>query len=129
MLLGTEKDYAKALAEFKNLHVRVSLKGTNEEEFAKLTGSVPEGFGLQLQALKNLRDAGVRYHPAVMVSFSPQENCRKLKDRLGAIEPRLAGELEIEELILYPHVVKRLKRLGLSWNEAHAPDRVPERLV
>jgi uncharacterized Fe-S cluster-containing radical SAM superfamily protein len=32
-LIGHDEDYAWDLARYRNLHVRVSLKGTNEEEF------------------------------------------------------------------------------------------------
>ncbi len=129
ILIGAEPSYAEELAKFRNLRVRVSLKGTNEDEFSGLTGAVPDGFKLKLQALRNLIGAGARCHPAVMASFSPPGNRRKLEARLGAIDASLAKELEIEELILYPHVARRLKMLGLAWGDAHAPDNVPDRLV
>ena len=70
ILIGYEKTYADDLSRFENLYVRVSLKGTNEEEFSALTGAEPMGFGLQIKGLENLVRAGVRVHPAVMVSFS-----------------------------------------------------------
>ena len=129
ILIGAEDDYAPGLAGFRNLEVRVSLKGTNEDEFARLTGAQPECFGLQLRALENLLRAGVRCHPAAMASFSPPADVRRLVARLGAIDSALVRGLEIEELILYPHVVNRLRRLGLEFGEGHPPDAVPERLV
>ena len=114
ILIGAEPDYAPLLSGFKRLHVRVSLKGTCEEEYGTVTGALPESFKLQLDALANLKDSGVSCHPAVMVSFSSKENFADLSDRLDEIDPSLFQELEIEELITYPHVTKRLKKAGFS---------------
>ncbi len=114
ILIGAEPDYAASLSGFKRLHVRVSLKGTCEEEFGLVTGATPESFRLQLDALSNLKDAGVSCHPAVMVSFSSKENFAILSDRLDEIDGSLFQQLEIEELITYPHVIKRLRKAGFS---------------
>ena len=129
ILIGYEKDYAQALSPFKCLHVRVSLKGTNEEEFTALTGASSEYFSLQLKALKNLISEDVSCHSSVMVSFSEPDNIRKLGERLAAIAPHLKSELEIEELILYPHVVKRLKQTRLDYEIGHDPGCVPKKLI
>nr|MDO8100144.1 radical SAM protein [Candidatus Njordarchaeota archaeon] len=126
ILLGADGDYAKDLAKYSDfIHVRVSLKGCNEQEFAVLTGSKKEGFQLQLKALQNLMRAGVGCHPSVMSSFSPKGRLSGLTKRLREMDPRLTQEIEIEELILYPHVVKRLKKYGLAYYIAHTPDRIP----
>lgn len=113
ILIGHDETYAVDLGKFKNLYVRVSLKGTTEEEFSALTGAEPEGFGLQLKAVEYLYCAGVHVQPAVMVSFSPAENIRALRKRLGTISPRLK-EIEIEELILYGDVEKRLQTAKMT---------------
>jgi uncharacterized Fe-S cluster-containing radical SAM superfamily protein len=116
------------LIAFKSIdfvHVRVSLKGCNEEEFAMLTGAKPEGFKLQLKALQKLTDAGVSCHPSVMASFSPKKNLQKLAHRLKQISSNLAEELEIEELILYPHVIRRVHLHKLKYYTACTPDSVP----
>jgi uncharacterized Fe-S cluster-containing radical SAM superfamily protein len=126
ILIGHEKDYAEDLSQFHNLHVRVSLKGAHEKEFSTLTGALPEYFSTQLKALKNLNSAGVSCHPSVMVSFSDGENVRTLKERLASISPHLKDELEIEDLILYPHVVKRLKQKRLDYEVGDDPNSVPE---
>ena len=42
MTLGNDKAFAKQLASYKNLHVRVSIKGTSQEEFHDLTDAIPE---------------------------------------------------------------------------------------
>ncbi|UCF08823.1 MAG: radical SAM protein [Thermoplasmata archaeon] len=129
ILIGHVKDYAESLASFKNLHVRVSLKGASEEEFSALTGAEPEGFSLQIKSLENLVSAGVSCHPSVMVSFSSPENVRKLGERLAAVAPFLKKEMEMEELILYPHVIKRLRKVNLDYQIGHDPGCVPKELV
>jgi uncharacterized Fe-S cluster-containing radical SAM superfamily protein len=126
VLLGSEPDYASDLSGFRNLHVRVSLKGTCEEEFGLVTGADPESFKLQLAALANLRDAKVSCHPAVMVSFSSKENFATLSDRLDEIDKDLFQQLEIEELITYPHVTKRLEEAGFTAGTARASAEVPD---
>jgi hypothetical protein len=49
--------------------------------------------------------------------------------RLEDIEVGLSGQMEVEELILYPHVIKRLKKHGIHMNSGHQPDRVPKELI
>jgi len=129
ILLGQDATYAEQLSKYDFLHVRVSLKGCSEEEFSKLTGAKPEDFRLQLKALENLVEMGVRCHPAVMISFSSKNNLNDLVKRLKAIHPILAEEIEIEELILYPHVVERLKRYGLEYVSGYHPSKVPPNQV
>jgi uncharacterized Fe-S cluster-containing radical SAM superfamily protein len=124
--LGYDEDYARGLAKYDFIHVRVSLKGCSEQEFTLLTGARPEGFELQLSSLKNLTEAGVKCHSSVMVSFSSRENLQVLLERLKQISPDLAKYLEIEELILYPHVVKRLHKCGLPHLSGHEPDKIPK---
>ena len=119
VLIDTE--YAERLSEFENVHVRVSLKGASEEEFSTLTGAKPEGFQLQLNALRNLVDNGVSCHAWVMSSFSTRENMQKLLNRLAEIDARLASELEQETVILYPRVAKRLARAGIKPYTSYTP--------
>ena len=128
ILIGHDKSYAEDLARFGNLGVRVSLKGTNENEFAALTGAEPTGFTLQLKALENLLHAGVDVHPAVMVSFSPVENIQKLRQGLRRITPSFE-DLEIEELALYGDVEKRLRKAKLEYSTAYQPRNIPPEQV
>ncbi len=123
--IACDESYAENLSRFHFVHVRVSLKGCSEEEFAMLTGAKPEGFTLQLKALQSLMDAGVSCHPSVMVSFSARKDLQTLIQRLRQINSRLAEEIEIEELILYPHVVRRIKKHRLRYHKAYTPDKVP----
>lgn len=128
ILLGSDPTYARELAAFPNLYVRVGLKGTNGPEFSRLTGAVPEGFDLQVDALANLFRAGANVRAAVMVSFSPEAHVRALRERLAAIAPPLA-DIEVEELVLYGDVAERLRRAGLVYRTAHTPHRVPPEQV
>ena len=129
ILLGAQRDYAKELSKFKNIHVRVSLKGCTPEEFAKLTGAKPKAFNLQLNALKNLIDYGVSTHPAVMLSFSSKESLEMLIEKLREIGNELVEELEPEYVFLYPHVIELLKRHGLKPRIAYSPNNIPEELI
>ena len=121
--------YAKELARFRNLSVRVSLKGSTPEEFARLTGARPESFQLQLDALKNLAEAGARFHPAVMLSFSTPESIGQLKENLKLISSSLPAEMEEEYIFLYPHVKERLKKAGIKPAVSYNPRGIPEELI
>ncbi len=124
LILGVEAHWAKALAAFPQIFVRVRLKGCTPEEFSRLTGAVPGGFALQLQALEHLLAAGVDCHAAVMVSFSSAESVERLRQRLASIHPAL-GDFEPEELILYPAVAARLAKQGLAYFSGHLPHSLP----
>lgn len=114
ILIGYNESYAKQLFDYKDfLHVRVSLKGTRPEEFSKLTGAEPEFFEIQIQALKNLLNAGIQCHPAVMVSFSKPESIEMLRDRLETVNPSFY-DFEEETLLLYGSVKKRLDEAKIS---------------
>jgi len=123
--IAYDESYAVNLSKYKFVHVRVSLKGCNEEEFAMLTGAKPEGFTSQLKALRSLVNAGVSCHPSVMSSFSPRKNIQSLIQRLRQINPNLVEEIEIEELILYPHMVRRMRKQGLRYHKVHTPEGAP----
>ena len=121
IIIGTDSRYAKALAKYPNLVVRISLKGTNPEEFHRLTAARPEGFDLQLAALDHLLRYGVRCYPAVMVSFSTSRSLDALRKQLREIEPDFY-HLELEEVVCYPRVREEIDRAGLVPNEAWSED-------
>jgi uncharacterized Fe-S cluster-containing radical SAM superfamily protein len=108
ILLGYDSSYCNQLAKFRKIHVRVSLKGTNQTEFSMLTGAKPESFNLQLNALENLTNAGVSCNPAVMLSFSPKKNLSLLRAKIQNIDPSLADAIEEEYVLLYPITIERL---------------------
>jgi uncharacterized Fe-S cluster-containing radical SAM superfamily protein len=114
ILIGNDRHYAEQLSRFQNLHVRVSLKATDPQEFSRLTGAVSKAFGLQPEALKNLLDTEVSFHPALMTSFSSDIGIRELKRKLTEIDESLASNLEEEYIILYPPIVERLKKAGIE---------------
>jgi len=53
----------------------------------------------------------------------------ELQERLSAIDRRFAGDLEIEQLIRYPRVERRLQRYGLDYRVSHDPRNVPDQLI
>jgi uncharacterized Fe-S cluster-containing radical SAM superfamily protein len=108
VLLGYDESYVSELSKFKNMHVRVCLKGATSEEFKLLT-SAKNGFEYQLKALENLRDENVNFNIA-LVSVSKDKH--SLYERLQKME---LGKIMIEneEIILYPKVKNRLQKLGL----------------
>jgi uncharacterized Fe-S cluster-containing radical SAM superfamily protein len=110
-----DEDFAKELAKFKNLHVRVSIKGANEEMFSKITGAKPEFFKYQLRALKNLLKFNISFHPAIMVELYTDEEIFEIKQKLFKISPIFEKNLEFEYLILYPSVIKNLKEKGFKF--------------
>ncbi len=126
ILIGEDETFAQDLALFPFVHVRVSLKGCSEEEFGRLTGADPQGFRLQLAALRNLTQAGVSAHPAPMVSFSTREDVDRFYGMIYKISPRMHSEIEKEELILYPHVLQKINRANLKCYSGHSPSRVPK---
>ncbi|MBM4271995.1 MAG: radical SAM protein [Deltaproteobacteria bacterium] len=124
ILIGHDRTYAEDLARYENIYVRVSFKGCSGEEFSLLTGATSQGFDLQMSALENLYRAGVRVHPAVMVSFSSQDNIRSLRSRLGSIN-RTFADIEVEELVLYGDVEDQLKKAKLTYGAAYTPSCIP----
>jgi uncharacterized Fe-S cluster-containing radical SAM superfamily protein len=122
------EDYVSELSKLNNLHVRVSLKGTNDEEHSLLTGATPESFDIIMQAITLLHAYKVQFNVAAMLSFSPDKNIMLLKQRLKEIAPAAAHDVEEEYIFLYPHVARRLKRAGITPLRAYSPRGVPEKL-
>jgi len=106
ILLGLDKTYVKELSRFRNLHVRVCLKGCTPEEFSWLTGAEKNGFEYQLKALGYLRDENLSFNIALVSTKKDKQNLfnKLIEMGLGKIF------IEIEEIKLYPAVKKRLKR-------------------
>jgi uncharacterized Fe-S cluster-containing radical SAM superfamily protein len=113
ILIGADAGYARGLAAFKRLHVRVSLKGCDAEQFSLLTGAKPDAFELQLASLQNLIDVGASCHAAVMQEFATEEKIEGLEQRLAAIDRSLVQKLEFENLIYFGHVIENLRRIRL----------------
>uniref|UniRef100_A0A7V0Z3J5 Radical SAM protein n=1 Tax=candidate division WOR-3 bacterium TaxID=2052148 RepID=A0A7V0Z3J5_UNCW3 len=124
-----DEDFIKKLSQFKNLRIRVSLKGTIPDEFSMLTGAIPETFDLILDNLNNLVRFNLRFNLAVMLSFSPDKNVVQLKERLKKISNRIIEDFEEEYVFLYPHVLERLKKAQIKPYIAYTPDGIPKELI
>jgi len=114
MTLGDDPEFVQALAKYKRLHVRVSIKGTNPDEFHTLTGARPDSYRLPFQALASLIDAGVSCNACVMVSFSSEEGIADVKRQLAQVHPGILKSVELEKITLFPKVAERLKKAGLK---------------
>lgn len=109
ILLGADISYVEELSRFRNLHVRVCLKGACSEEFSWLTGAEGKGFEYQLDALESLRDAGMSFNIALV---SVRGDKKELFNKLG--EMGMSDIMvEEEEVTLYPPVRKRLEKAGM----------------
>lgn len=106
ILLGSDEAYVKELASFKNLHVRVCLKGCNEDEFSWFTGADKTGFQYQLKALSFLQQHQISFHIA-LVTLPKSQGKLELYNRLQDMN---LGRVMLEEetIMLYPRVKKRL---------------------
>ncbi len=109
----SDAEFAQQLARFSNLHVRVSIKGTNPDEYARLTGAIPSSYELPYRALKHLIDAGVSCNACLSLSFSTESGLDQAKARLAAVHPGLLISLEEEYNTLFPKGAKRLREEGL----------------
>ncbi|MDP6531070.1 MAG: radical SAM protein [Arenicellales bacterium] len=114
MTLGDDPEFVPQLARFKNLHVRVSIKGTNPDEYSRLTGAIPSSYALPYRALKNLINAGVSCNACLSLSFSTGAGLAEAKLRLAEIHPGLLISLEEEYITLFPKVAKRLREEGIK---------------
>ena len=114
MTLGYDKEFAEQLNSYKNLHVRVSIKGTNPDEFHKLTGARPSAYSLPFEALQNLIEADVSCNACVSISFSTKEGISEVKDRIFKLWPGLLNSLELEKIKRFPKVKQRLIASGIE---------------
>ena len=113
MILGFDQQYVRDLKRFKNLHVRVSMKGCCPEEFHKLTGAQSSAYELPFKALETLIAAGISCNACLSVSFSDQASIKAAKRRLYDLWPGLLKSLEVERIKLFPKVRKRLREHDL----------------
>lgn len=130
ILFGADARYVHEVANFRKVHVRVSLKAGTPEAFTRKTGAVPSSFELPFAAIKNLLDANVSFHVAAMSAdpriMNPEERANLLT-KLAAIDPRLPFTLEEEVIDPYPTALARLRSAGfeLKWplRKIYAPIR------
>ena len=108
MSLGDDIAYVRDLKKFKNLHVRVSIKGCNAEEFHAITGARRSAYQLPFQALQSLIEEGVSCNACLSASFSDEKSIESAREHLYKLRPGLLKSLEIERIKLFPKVKKRL---------------------
>ena len=108
ILLGEDKKYLGQLSQFRNLHVRVCLKGCNPEEFSFLTGA-KTGFNYQLKSLEYLIDKGLSFNIAVVSLKNDKKELYEKLQEMGLSKIMI----EDEEITLYPQVERRLKKEGI----------------
>jgi len=113
MTIGHDPEFARQLSRFRNLHVRVSIKGTTKEEYVRITGAMSSSYKLPYKALEHLMEAGVSCNVCLSISFSSPENIKKAEARLFEIRPGLLKSLEKEHITLFPKVYRRLKNLDM----------------
>ena len=116
MTIGHDSEFAKELSRFRNLHVRVSIKGCNKEEYIQLTGAMSSSYDLPYLALYYLMKEEVSCNVCLSISFSSPENIKKAEKRLYDLRPGLLKSLEKEHITLFPKVYNRLKKLQMMPN-------------
>ncbi len=133
ILIGYDHSYAEELAKHRRIVVRVSFKGVSPKEFQWLTGAREDAWYLQLKALENLLDSGLKpgeeFYAAAMIGWSSDEDIEWFIGKLREIHPVLT-DVDWEYVILYPHVVKLLKKTGLPPpKRAVSPHGVPKEMI
>lgn len=96
----------------KNISIRISIKGWDEDSFENISGAKREYFKYPLIALKNLKDSGLDSWCAVMEDFFDEEKILILKDRLR--ELNLDIDIEKESLERYPFCLENIRVRGLN---------------
>ena len=113
---GAQYNPVKRAEEVARVVCRDDLKRYFRFRPAKFYGGIAT-------AKENLSRANVYSRPAVMVSFSPVASIEALKRRLGRIDKGFE-DIEIEELVLYGDIEKRLKRSKLRYVTAYEPEHI-----
>jgi len=109
--LGCRKDLIEKLI-FKNLWIRISLKGVDEESFELISGAKREFFRYPLVALKELEKEGMKAWPAVMRDLFGDEDIGRLEKVLE--EHEIGAGLEGEMLEEYPFVTENMKKRNIQ---------------
>jgi uncharacterized Fe-S cluster-containing radical SAM superfamily protein len=114
IILGSDKDYVKKLAEFKDkLYVRVSFKAATPEGFTMRTGAIGKYYELPFKALKYLLDEGINARAAAMTDprVMPKEERKLLIQMLNEIDPKANYDKTLEEEVIDPYdtTIKRLR--------------------
>ena len=101
-----DEGFAKELSQFQNIYVRISLKGTDEESFEKITSAEGKFFRSQINALQFLDKYKIQNRAAIIPELFT----------VGQIMNLGIPNLEFEQLIKYPFVIKSLEKKGIIIN-------------
>lgn len=94
--------------KFRNLWVRIALKGVDEDSFENITGARREFFDYPLRALKEMERQGMKAWPAVMGALFTDDEISRLENVLS--EYGIKASLEEEILEDYPFVLDNMRR-------------------
>jgi len=114
IVIGSQKTYAKKLAEFSDkLYVRVSFKAATPEGFTKRTGAIGKYYLLPFKALKYLLDQGIHARAAAMTDprVMPSWERKLLIQMLDEIDPSANYSKTLEEEVIDPYetTIKRIR--------------------
>ncbi|MEW6676263.1 MAG: radical SAM protein [Nitrospirota bacterium] len=114
ILFGVDEGYVEKLVEYKNIHVRVSLKAGTPEGFEKRTGAKGEFYELPYNAIRHLMREKVSFHVAAMSDprLMPSEERAAMLKRLNEIG--FKDFIEEETCEPYPHTIYRLREAGVG---------------
>jgi uncharacterized Fe-S cluster-containing radical SAM superfamily protein len=112
--LGHVPDYALALAEYRDVHVRVLLKAGSAAGFEARTGAQGKYWDLPFRAIEHLMMAGVSFHVAAMTDprLMPAEERHSLVGRLRQMGYK--DFFEEERCDPYKTCVLRLRAAGFD---------------
>ncbi len=99
-----DENFVRELSKFKNLYVRVSLKGVDERTFEKITGAEGKFFYNQINTLDLLKKYDIKHRAAILINLFTESQINNLG----------IPNLEYETLIDYPFVQKNLKKRGIE---------------
>ncbi len=129
ILLGSDRDYVRRLAEFKQkLYVRVSIKAATPEGFTARTGAQGRFYELPFKALRFLLDEGIYARAAAMTDprVMPKEERELLMQMLDEVDPGGNYPETLEEEVVDPYDTS-LDRLK-AYVDAEFAKRLEERI-
>jgi uncharacterized Fe-S cluster-containing radical SAM superfamily protein len=100
-----DEKYIRDLKDFKNLFIRISLKGVDEESFRAITSAEGRFFHSQLNTLKLLKKHKIEHNTAILAELFRKKDIQNLG----------IPDIEYESLIDYPFIRKVLKKRGISY--------------
>ena len=109
--LGCKVDSIKKLKS-KNLWIRISLKGVDENSFELISGARREFFQYPLKAVKELEKQGMKAWPAVMRDLLTDDEIAQLEKLLA--EYGIGARLEEEGLEGYPFVIENMRKRNVQ---------------